>query len=199
MKLKNILTGFMICLISSLVLTLAVFSFIRESKRPPLPILGKVDPFLLTDSKGESFSSDRLHRKVWIASFFFTTCGDICPILSKNMASLSRTFDQVEEIAFVSITVNPEQDSPEVLTRYAGNFKGGKRNWYFLTGTREAITHVVVDGFKLGDIREPVFHSASFALVDSEGKIRGYYDGTKQKEIDRLFRDTVQLAKEMKR
>ena len=110
------------------------------------------------------------------------------------MASLSRTFERVDGITLVSITVNPEQDSPEMLALYARKFKGNG-NWHFLTGSRDAITRLAVESFKVGDIQEPIFHSAFLPLVDSNGFIRGYYDGTKQEEINRLFRDAAHLAR----
>ena len=149
--------------------------------------------FALKDSTGREFNSGELKGKVWVASFFFATCSDICPRISENMAFLSRTFKEVENITLVSMTVNPEQDSPEVLARYAKNF-GNQKNWHFLTGTRSAITGVAVNSFKLGDIKEPVFHSASLPLVDAQGFIRGYYDGTKEEEVDRLLKDAAHLA-----
>ena len=199
MKSKNTLIGFIVCLVLSLSLTFTVFSFVKESPSPKLPVLGQVQDFSLKDSTGQKFNSDRLHGKVWIASFFFTTCSDICPLTSKNMASLSRAFEHVEDITLVSITVNPEQDSPETLALYAKKFIGSQRNWYFLTGPREAITKVAVDSFRVGDIREPIFHSALFPLVDSNGFIRGYYAGTKQEDISRLFKDAALLVRETKK
>ena len=194
MKPRIILIGFIACLILSLPIAFTVFSFIKDSQRPPLPVLGHVQDFVLRDSTGQEFNSDQLKGKVWIASFFFTTCSDICPLISKNMAALSRTFGKVEKISLVSITVNPEQDSPETLALYAKKLKGNNMNWYFLTGERSAITNVAVDSFKVGDIKEPIFHSSYLPLVDSNGFIRGYYDGTKQEEINRLFKDAAHLA-----
>lgn len=199
MRSRKRVLGLTACLALFLAVPFTLFSFIKETKAPPLPLLGEVHPFLLKDSVGQEFHSEKnLRGKVWIAAFFFTTCSDICPVLSKNMASLSRAFEKVEGIHLVSITVNPEQDSPETLTRYAQTFQGNQKNWHFLTGPRETITQVAVGSFKLGDIQEPVFHSGSFPLVDSRGFIRGYYDGTKEKEVNRLFQDAVRLVKEAK-
>ena len=196
MKFKIASIGFAVCLALLLSVAFTVFSFIKESKRSAeLPVLGHVQDFVLKDSTGQEFNSDQLKGKVWIASFFFTTCSDICPVISKNMAGLSRTFEQVGDVVLVSITVNPEQDSPEVLTLYAKRWRGGRRNWHFLTGSRKAITDLVVGSFKVGDIREPIFHSTLLPLVDSNGFIRGYYEGTKQEEVNRLFKDAAHLAR----
>jgi len=194
MKLKNVLIGSTACLVLSLAIPLVVFSVMKEPPSPKLPILGHVQNFSLKDSTGQEFHSEQLKGKTWIASFFFTTCSGICPLISKNMASLTRAFGQREDITLVSITVNPEQDSSETLAFYAKKFKGDQKNWYFLTGTRVDITEVVVGSFKLGDIQEPVFHSALLPLVDANGFIRGYYDGTKREDLDRLLKDATHLT-----
>jgi len=161
-----------------------------------LPAYGVVGPFELIDENGEIFSSQELYGRVWIADFFFTTCGDICPMLSKHMADLSRTFEKVHGIRLVSFTVNPEYDSPEILKSYASKQRRGKDNWYFLTGNREDIREVIVESFKLGSIKDPIFHSEKFPLIDRTGQIRGYYDGTDPKQINQLFLDASVLLKE---
>ena len=192
MKAKSVLTVFIALLILSLAVAFSVFPFMKGST--PLPVLGQVQAFTLKDSGGQEFNSDQLRGKVWIASFFFTTCSGVCPMISKNMAFLSRTFERLENIHLVSITVNPEQDSPEVLARYAERYKGDRQNWHFLTGSREAVTDVIVGSFKVGNMKEPVFHTTYFPLVDSRGFIRGYYDGAKDSEISRLLKDAIHLA-----
>lgn len=172
------------------------YFFKAAMKTEQLPVYGKVQAFSLVDQKGEAFSMNKLRGKVWVADFFFTTCVDICPIMSKNMADLSRTFEAVPGVKFVSFTVNPENDSPEVLQAYADKLEKGKDNWYFLTGERAEIKKVAVGSFKLGDIKEPVFHSSKFPLVDRNGHIRGYYDGTDTADVSRLFKDASALLKE---
>lgn len=161
-----------------------------------LPVYGLIKPFELIDEKGESFSFQNLYGKVWVANFFFTTCSDICPIMTKHMGDLSRTFEKVPGVKLASFTVNPEYDSSEVLREYANKQVRGKDNWHFLTGSREDIRKVVVESFKLGAIEDPIFHSEKFSLVDRTGQIRGYYDGTDPKQINQLFLDAAVLVKE---
>lgn len=143
--------------------------FSCKAVHPELPVLGQVQEFNLYDEKGKAFSSGELEGDIWIANFFFTTCATICPLMTKNMAALHRSFELVDDVTQVSITVNPEYDSSEVLKRYAEKYKADTSKWHFLTGTREQITEMAVKSFKLGSIEEPVFHSAKFALVDRRG------------------------------
>jgi len=179
-----------------LFISYTVFLFSQKVIHPDLPVLGQVHDFNLIDEKGEEFSLSRLQGDVWIANFFFTTCSDICPIMSKNMAALHRSFALVGDVTQVSITVNPEFDSSTVLQQYAEKYKANTSKWHFLTGTREQITELAVKSFKLGSIDEPVFHSSKFALVDRRGSIRGYYDGVQPGEVSQLFTDITVLLKE---
>ena len=162
----------------------------------PLPILGEVANFELTDTNRQPFGSKNLNGKIWIADFVFTTCGSICPIMTNYLSALQRTYDLVEGVEFVSVSVNPENDSPEVLKSFAQKYKANLNKWHFLTGSRQDITDLAVKSFKLGSVDEPIFHSDKFALVDRRQKIRGYYQGTNKIEINKLFMDISQLLKE---
>lgn len=170
----------------------------KEIKREKLPILGEVPKFILIDSEGRKFSSIRLEGKIWVTNFFFTTCSGICPMLTRNMAQLQRSFDLVNDVTLVSITVNPENDSSQVLAEYAKKYNANTKKWVFLTGERSAITDLIVKGFKLGSVEEPIFHSSYLVLVDRFSLIRGYYDGTDQKAVNKLFKDAAILIKEKK-
>jgi protein SCO1/2 len=172
------------------------YTFQKEMARPKLPVLGQVQSFELTDQNGNVFPSSSLNRQVWVANFFFTTCSDICPMITKNMAALSRSFEQVPAVKLVSITVNPENDSPDALKKYSEKFEGKKNNWVFLTGDRDKITKLTLESFKVGSVDEPIFHSAKLVLVDSHGLIRGYYEGTQKEDIEKLFKDIAGVLKE---
>lgn len=193
---KYLLRTFIIVTTIFLFFSFTFFLYVRGVQHPRLPVLGQVEDFQLYDSEGNAFSSARLHGKVWIADFFFTTCGDICPMLSKNMAALSRSFELERGVILVSITVNPEFDSPAVLEQYKQKMKTNNPRWYFLSGSREDISRLAIHSFKLGSIEEPIFHSAKFALVDRYGLIRGYYEGTQKEELNQIFKDASRLLNE---
>src|SRR6185503_9673398 len=126
-----------------------VYSFVNEVKKEKLPVLGQVHDFTLMNEKGEPYQLGRLKDKVWIADFFFTTCADICPMMTKNMAALNRSFEGVRDIRLVSITVNPEFDTAATLKSFAEKEKAGS-NWVFLTGERQTITDLALKSFKFG-------------------------------------------------
>lgn len=180
----------------SLFLAVSVFFFRQATKHMALPIYGQVSDFRLTKVDGNNLSLADLRGKVWVANFFFTTCSDICPMMTKNMAALHRSYKLLDDVAFVSVTVNPENDTSEALANYAKKYEADIAKWYFLTGSREDITNLMVRGFKLSSLDDPVFHSAFFALVDRQGRIRGYYDGTATEPIQQLFKDLAFLMKE---
>jgi protein SCO1/2 len=171
------------------------YSLVKTLKAPPLPVLGQISNFKLIDMNNKEFSLNQLTGKVWVADFFFTSCSDICPVMTKNMKSIYESFKLEKDVNLVSITVNPEQDTPEILTKYASKFKIRDNNWHFLTGERSVIRDLLVNNFKLGDVEEPIFHSSYFALVDKHGFVRGYYDGTDKEAIAKLFKDTASLLK----
>jgi len=189
-------------IIPIITITLVLFSaltyifFLNATAKKTLPTYGRIKNFELTDSNNSSFNLSQLKNKVWVADFIFTTCGTICPIMTKNMASLHRSYKLDDRVDFISVSVNPEYDTPKRLKEFSNKYQADTQNWHFLTGSRKKIRDVVVGSFKLGSIEEPIFHSAKFVLVDTQRNIRGYYDGTETKEINELFKDIALLLKE---
>lgn len=190
---KKILIVTFILVSIFLSISFAAYTLHKTLNKPQLPVLSQVTNFKLVDLHGNQFSLKSLEGKIWIADFFFTTCSDICPIMTKNMRSLYESFKLEPKVRLVSITVNPEQDGPETLKRYASEMKIRENKWHFLTGQRKDIRRLLVNDFKLGDVSEPIFHSSYFALVDGDGLIRGYYDGTDKEAVAQLFKDTAAL------
>ena len=164
----------------------------------PLPVIGQLTDFRLINSDGKTVSLQDLKGKVWVADFMFTTCGGICPVMGANMAKLHRSYVLVDDVRLVSISVNPDTDTPETLKAYAKKFKANTDRWLFLTGHLADIQKLAVQSFKLGKVDEPVFHSSYFTLVDRQGRIRGYYDGMDKKKLARLFKDIAVVLREKK-
>jgi protein SCO1/2 len=158
---------------------------------------GSVPNFSLTESSGRVVTLKDLSGEVWIADFIFTHCAGTCPLITAEMGKLRKKVS--DNIAMVSFTVDPLHDTPEVLAQYAKQAGADNRNWMFLTGDRTALRALTMDGFKMalddtqGSELEPITHSARFVLVDKQGRIRGYYDGTDEDDLKRLAEDAKKL------
>ncbi len=183
-----ILAGFLVLLIA--------LKIQYPQKQPSLPVIFNVTDFELTDSTDHPFASTQLKGKVWVAHFFFTSCSGMCPITTNKLAALYRSYKIDKRVAFVSISVNPANDTPAVLTQYALRYNADPQQWHFLTGPDSKIQDISEKVFKVGTVDEPVFHSGYFILVDKQGRVRGYYDGMDNKGTPQLFRDIAFLLKE---
>lgn len=169
----------------------------------PLPSLGTVPKFELVNQDAQPFGSEQLTGKIWIADFIFTTCPGPCPIISTRMSELQKPLAK-SDVHLVSVSVDPEKDTPEVLRAYADKLRKQPQRWDFLTGPRAAIYSLSKDGFKLGisDGSEeegiPI-HSTRFVLVDRRGTIRGYYDALAPDAVTKLLADANHLLREQPR
>ncbi len=163
-----------------------------------LPDDGVVPVFQLTDQDGQSYGTEQLRGKIWIADFIYTTCPGPCPMISSRMSETQKPLRDTD-VELVSFTVDPQHDTPGVLRSYAERLNATPSRWKFLTGSRDAIYHLVRDGFKLatfdGGEAGPV-HSTRLVLVDRKGVIRGYYDATEADAVTRLLADTHHLLQE---
>lgn len=174
--------------------SILAFLFLYEPPKP-MPKYGVVPPFVLTNQDNQPFDSKALAGKVWVADFFFTICPDPCPTMSGNMKRLQDQFGERDDLDLVSITVYPQYDTPEILTSYAKKQRAGER-WHFLTGEEDALLDLSVNGFMVGDPEKLLNHSTKFILVDREGNIRGFYEGTDPAAIEVLIEDINRLLNE---
>lgn len=174
--------------------------------RPAPPVLGAVPAFELVDQHRRPVSADDLRGRPWVVDFVFTRCTSICPRMTERMAALERSH-RGSAARFVSVSVDPEHDTPEVLRAYAERVRAGD-DWLFLTGSRAAIQALSIGGFKLalmaadGDAPPPgeaILHSNRFVLVDAESQIRGYYDAFDRAELARLEADLAALLDDQPR
>ncbi len=160
-------------------LALLSIALLGCSEPEPPPTLLEVPAFELTSQAGDAFGSEQLQGEVWIANFIFTRCPTICPLLTSQMKGLSDTLADTP-VRFVSFSVDPANDTPEVLTEYAERHGADTDRWTFLTGDNEALQDVVVEGLRVRMGNEPdetgnILHGSHFVLVDGTGTIRGYY------------------------
>ncbi len=179
-------------------LAIALLAAAAGCRRTALPVLGSVPGFSLTERSGRTVTADDLAGHVWIADFVFTRCPDFCPALTSRMSRLqARIAGGTDPIRLVSVSVDPAHDTPEILRDYATRAKAGP-DWLFLTGTPGDIAALLRGGFKVawaddGPPASPITHSDRFVLVDRERRIRGYYHGTEEADVERLARDAIAL------
>lgn len=163
----------------------------------------KVGSFSFIDQYGRTFTDKQVQGKIYVTDYFFTTCQSICPVMSKQMERVQSAFAAEPGVLIVSHTVNPEYDSVPVLSDYAKAHGAIKDKWFFVTGDKKALYDLARKGYylntELGDGGPNDFiHTQNFALVDGDGQIRGYYDGTDSAEVKRLILDTGILIKAQK-
>jgi len=176
------------------------FEILQPPPAPTLQRLWQVPDFRFTERSGQSVQRSDLAGKVWIADFFYTTCPGPCPMLSSRLSTMQEQLGNRAEVQLVSISLDPEKDTPEVLRQYAGRFKAGA-NWLFLTGDKETTYSLVQSGFKLAIAEErnnpePITHSTKLVLIDREGWVRGFYEGVGQDQTEQLIKDVDKLLAE---
>jgi protein SCO1/2 len=174
----------------SLVLSLTIVAWRHRGDRGPLPVLGQIDGFSLSDQRGQKVSLADLGGKIWIADFIFTGCQAACPMLTSRMRSLQRHIEEREgalgrelPVRLVSFSVDPEVDTPDKLLAYANKWGADERRWTFLTGSLDEMNRAVTRGLKIpfekGGADTSAFdvmHGERIVVVDRAGRIRGYFE-----------------------
>lgn len=161
----------------------------------------KIGNFRLTNQNGEIITQRDYDNYIYVADFFFTTCPSICPIMTNNMVLLQTHFKSKEHAKLLSFSVTPAIDTVAQLKRYALQKGVDDQKWNLLTGDKKQIYtlarksyFVVKDDGDGGPF--DMIHTENFVLVDPDKRIRGYYDGTKTAEMERLLDDLQILEKE---
>lgn len=162
--------------------------------------LWQVPEFTLTESNAKPFTRADLAGKVWVADFFYTSCPGPCPMLSSRLSALHERLRNNDGVRFVSISLDPVKDTPEVLQQYATRFNASA-HWSFCTGDKAAIYDLVMRGFKLAAVEErnnpePITHSTKLVLVDRDGWVRGFYEGVGDDQNAKLAADIGHLLRE---
>ena len=161
----------------------------------------KIPAFSFVNQNGKIITDKTYAGKIYVADFFFTTCGSICPKMTNNMALVQQAYLTESRVMFLSHTVFPEIDSVAVLKRYAQEKGVNDRKWNLVTGDKKEIYSLARKSYlavKLGKPSElyDMVHTENFVLVDAQKRVRGFYDGTNKEEIERLIADIQLLLQE---
>lgn len=190
-----------------------------------LDVYGRVPDFSLTERSGRQIGLANLLGKVWIANFIYTQCTETCPIQTAQLARLQAEFAGEEDLRLVSITVDPQRDTPGALSRYAERYGAHPGRWLFLTGDKRAIYRLAKEGFSLGVVdpddqaqtsrhlpllgptpalathgsKGLIIHSARLVLVDRQARIRAYHLPNDEQSLQRLRHNVTVLLREKTR
>lgn len=167
---------------------------IKDAKNWP------IEDFTFTNHEDKSLGLSDLKGKVWVADFIFTNCTTICIPMTSNMVKLQKMAkdENIKNIEFVSFSVDPNVDTPKVLTEYGKQYNADMKNWHFLTGySQEEIEKFALKNFK-ALVKKPktddqVIHQTYFYLVNQEGKIMKYYSGVAEIPFDEIIKDIKTL------
>jgi len=159
----------------------------------------KISDFELINQNGQKITQEFYSNKIYVADFFFTTCQDICPIMTKNMYKLQEELKDDNDILFLSHTVIPEVDTVQQLKEYSIKNKVDDSKWNLVTGDKKQIydlarkSYLAVEDTEYGEF--DMIHTENFMLIDKKRQIRGFYDGTNDLEIEKLLQD-IEILKQ---
>ncbi len=177
-----------------------------DTAGPALPVICKIADFSLTNQLGQPVSLTHLRGKIWVADIIFTRCPGPCPLMTQHMGELLAALPPNQPVQLVTLTTDPEFDTPAVLKEYAERFHAPPERWNFLTGTKLQIAALAIDSLKLTALEnkpadrtasDDLFvHSTIFVLVDERGQLRGAFESLEPdfqprilKAIDLLLRE----------
>ena len=192
-----------------LIIAVLIYRFYPAGQVSPASELRKINivpPFALTERSGRTITNADLAGKIWVADFIYTTCPGPCPMVTANMAKLQAAVAHDPQVQLVSFTVDPQTDTPGVLSSYADKYGADPNRWWFLTGPEKPLYDLIQNGFyqtvednrgkPLQDGQFTVTHSTYFALVDADGYIRNWYEGVGADGLPNLLKGIKTLEKE---
>lgn len=159
--------------------------------------------FSFTNQNGKTITQKDYEDKIYVADFFFTTCKSICPKMTTNLVDVQKAFLDYPKVKLLSFTVMPDIDNVSVLKEYAKINRVNDTKWNLVTGDKKEIYTMARKSFlavKQGkpDEQYDMVHTENFVLVDSKKRVRGFYDGTKKEEMERLIEDIKWLVEDEK-
>lgn len=179
----------------------------KEMVNPELLKVGighRIGDFSFLNQNGDVVTLDSVKGDVFVAEYFFTTCGTICPVMTQQMTRVQKRFKDNDDVKILSFTVDPANDTVEVMRKYASKHGAVDGQWHFLTGEKDKLYSLARNSFfvlkpaeaaNLGDANSDFIHTNNFVLVDRELRIRGYYDGTSIESVNELMSDIDLLVK----
>ena len=163
----------------------------------------RIADFKLTNQNGKTITQDDYENKIYVADFFFTTCQTICPIMTDHMVQIQNEIKNNPDVLLLSHTVMPEVDSVAQLKKYALEKGVDDSKWNLVTGSKKEIYDLARKSYMAAKENPGnpygLIHTENFLLIDKKKRVRGFYDGTLQEDIDRLLGDIEKLEKEGKK
>ncbi len=154
----------------------------------------RIDDFMLLDQHGDTITRSDMEGKVNVINFFFTSCQGICPKMNSNLNEVAGAFKGNGKVNFFSHTVDPSYDTVGVLKEYAQKYEHTGEQWHFLTGSKETIYDLARGSYfavrtKGSGGKSDFIHTENVILVDGKGRLRGFYDGTSDRSMEKLKKD----------
>lgn len=184
---------------------LPYFEPIETGSKGKTDSLGRhlVSDFSLVDQAGKTVTRADFENSVTVVDFFFTRCEGICPRMTTQMNRVYEKYKGNPEVKLLSHTVNPENDSAEVLAGYAKRYNADAAQWHFVTGDKPQLYNLARKSYLISDTngdggKEDFVHSQNFALIDKTGHIRGIYNGIDSADVNRLLVEVDVLLGEKK-
>lgn len=154
---------------------------------------GKLSDFTLSNQAGQEFTSAAMKGKVYLVNFFFSKCEGPCPLMNKKMEAFQEKFANDADIKLLSVSVDPANDTVEVIKAYSETFKANPEKWSFATGSKEVINDIMEKQMKLAVSEDLQLHTTRIALIDKEGNIKGYFDSASEEELSKLEEEARKL------
>jgi protein SCO1/2 len=178
---------------------------LAAAARPRLPKISTIPPFTLNERSGKVITNSDLAGKVWVADFVYTMCPGPCPMVTAEMAKIQQAVANDPHVQLVTFTVDPQTDTPPVLAAYADKFHADANKWWFLTGPEKPLYDLIEKGFLQAvednrrsqqDGQFTVTHSTNFALIDTNGIMRGSYKSQDPDDCQQMLSDIAALERE---
>ena len=196
--------AWVIAFLIAIILIAGAAKLFRSSERKssdPLPPIGTVPDFRFTTQDGKPLTRNDLLGKVWVIDFFFTRCPGPCPLMSSRLAEISKELKKAKDVRLVSLSIDPDHDTPEVLKEYASHFGADPERWIFLTGPKDRVQEFTTKGMLQALSTDPAnpaatVHSTRFLVIDREGQIRILRKLDEPELVQKLLIDIGSLLRE---